>query len=476
MKKLFSTLIALMLIFSVVTVSAAVPGALSKVYTNYTCDYSFSMSFESSEEIVALLEELEMPDEINNYVDLKALLKSVLSNETKSNVQVEMSEDFKRVKMGITADSAQKVNVNKNLNIAINSKLGMWLNLDLAADEPVFEIIYSAPVLNRYMYINVFDMAKDDNEKKAISDALNSAFNAEYLKAVTDYSAGLLEKYADIKTSGTNCTIKIDNDGFTAMIDDILEYVCGMAEEETQVVKLPDEILAELRYDELPKFSDMKILGEEGITIDCKIVMGNITMAVTDADISVNIADIYTATTGEEWLYESDGILKFRVREEVKMSNMGKTKVEIPELTDENSFSYADVNGDGGYYAEDEEYEPEFPNYYIWGYTNTLPVVGDKIYLPLRAVLEGAYEENVDIGYDNGVITITSDYFDTIVIKVDSDKATIGGTVKAIDKVIKTENTVYVSAGFFEENFGWSMGSASYDMIEKEYYYSLYAY
>lgn len=476
MKKFLSLFIVMMLICSTVMANATLPDAITKVYNNYAADYSISFSFESCDEVVALLEEMEMPAEINNFVDLKALIKSVLTYDAKMNVQVDISEDFKKIEMALTADCAQPVDVNKNLSLDIKSKVGMWMRLDISATQPVFEIIYSAPAFNRYMHMDMIEMMDYEGSGDEFLEALNSLFDKEYMENVTEYSKELIKKYATIKVSGKSCVIKFDNEGFTAMIDDAIRYAYDLSAEEMEVVMNPRYGEVSVPYEELPVFSGMQILGDNGITFEYTTVFGNITSITADSDIELNIADIYSSTTGEEWIYESEGILKFSMHEYAEMKNIGKTKVVFPELTEENSFSVMTmIYGENDGHGEDyEEYVQEYPYYYVGGYADNLPVIDGEIYVPLRSVMEGAYDDTVDISYNNGVVTMTSEYFGKIVLTIGSDKAYIGGAVKDIDKVVKLENTTYVSKAFFEDVFGWVLTSATYRMLEKNYYYSFY--
>lgn len=475
MKKFFSIIISLILVFSVVTVSADVPAAFKKIYTNYSCDYSFSMSFENSDELVALLEAIEMPDEINNYIDVNALLDSALSKDVEMTVQADISEDFKRAEMGLVAYSKQPLNVNANLSMDINSKFGVWIKLDLVAQEPVFNIVYAAPVLNRYMVIDVFAMIEEEYEKENILVILNSFFNKDYMTDVMSYSVELIEKYADIKTSGSRCTMKIDNDGIVAMLNDITKYAYDLSYEKLQpfMDEEADAGISMEPYEEIFPFANIQLLGEGGITAKYTLNAAGISTADVDVDIAINVKDIYEAVMGMEWGYETEGVLKFRVKEAGNVTKIGKTKVDFPVLTEENSFNYADLYADNNQYNY-EEYEPTYPNYYVSCYTDCLPIVDGKIYVPLRQVVERAYDDTADIDYNNGVITLTSEYFDKIVLTVGSDRLYTKGAYQTTDKVLKIENTVYVSASFFEEVFGWYFATANHMLLDDTYFFCFY--
>lgn len=469
MKKLFTLVLTVILVFSVVTVNAQLPAALSGIYTNYTGNYSFSVSFESSEDIVALLDEIEIGEEINNFIDIKALLKSLFTLDTDMKLQADISENFDKAELAITSSSRQSVEVSQNLNIDINAKDGIWIKLDLSSEEPVFEIVYSGPFVNKYMKMDLFEMITDEAEKEEFVNSLKSVYNKEYIVSTQDFAMSLLEKYADIKTSGANCTIKLDNEGLTSIIDEIMDYTAE---------KIADTTGEAVEY---PSFKGMQFLGDDGITVKYSFAGGKISGEVMDADISINLSEIYTQLYGMEWMYNSEGIFDLKVKSKGEMSNISKTKVAFPQLTDENSFDFMDMmETEEDYYYEYEEdyvYEPAYPYYYAYGSAEYLPVIDGEIYVPIRETFVSAYDDTVDIGYNNGVITLTSDYFpgfSTLTLAVDSDVAYADGQAYYTDKILKIGNTTYASSEMFEDIFGWTLEWASYDMLGLVYDYGFW--
>ena len=480
MKKIGIFILTVILAFSMVTVNAKTPDALSKIYTNYSSTYTLSVSFENSDDIVALLEELQMPEEVNNFVDMKSLLKSLLTLDTKMNLQMNMNENFDKLEYALTADMQQTIDVNKNLNVGINTKSGMWMKLDLSTEQPVFEVVYSAPFLNKYMKIDIFELINDEAAKDEFKSYLKSVFNKEYFNSVQDFSIGLLEKYADIKTSGASCVVKIDNEALTSMLDEMMDYISGTMDDiysETVVAQTGESDVV-IPSEQVPSFKGMQLLGDKGITLKYSFTNGNISGEIMDADICIDISKIVTEVYGQEWVYNAKGIMDFAIKSEATISNMSKTKVEFPQLTEENSFSFADMmqaEQEYGYvYEEDYVYEPTYPHYYAYGETEYLPVIDGEIYVPIRDTFVSAYEDTVDIGYNNGVITLTSAYFpgfSTFTLAVNSDVAYADGQAYYTDKILKIGNTTYASAEMFEEIFGWSLYWASYDMLEYKYQY-----
>lgn len=461
MKRLVSILIAISLMITGVF-AAAVPEFLTKQYNNYTADYTVSLSFDNSKEVINLLKELEIPDTINTYVDLEALLESLLAYEETIKLQADISSNYEKIKIGITAEAKQNINVNKNLNVAYNMKAGMWMNIDLSNEnEPVFDIIYSHPLMNKYLKISASDIMEQQS-----MDMIKSIYNKEFIESISKTSMELFAKYATIKGSGTRYTVTMDNDGMTSYLDEIIALVSDvMVSEDTTYNP----------YAIVPSLKGLQILGKDGIETVYSLKGKNIASAKVTADISVDIAQIYTLISGFEWPYESSGKLDFTLEAKTDVSRIGTTKVSFPTLTDENTVLLEDIMPSYNY--DDYEPEPLYPKSYIYGYEAYLPIVDGMAYVPLRSILEKAYRDSVTISYDNGVITAESEYFtefDKVVITVGSD------TVYADDKeytgyaTIVENGTTYINPYFFRDVFGWT-GSIEYNFMNREFIFNYFA-
>ena len=468
MKKLVSALLALSLMVTGVF-AAAVPEFLTKQYTNYTADYSISMSFDNSDEVADLLGELEIPETVNNFVDLKALLKSLFTQEGKMSLQADMSSDYEKIKIGITSENQQSIDINKNLNVAYNMKLGMWMNMDLSdANAPVFDIIYSHPMMNKYLKISAAEVLDEQTVM-----LFKTIFNKEVIESISEKGMELFSKYATIKTAGTRCTITMDNDGFTAYFDEVMAFAMEMM--------MPAE-LEYNPYEEFPSIKGWQVLGKDGIKMVYSLKGKNIAATDITTDISVDIAQIYNTLMGEEWPFEAAGRLDFTVKESAKISRVGTTKVSFPVLNDSNTILLEDLMPDYSTGYEDyEEYEPapEYPVGYVGGRAEWVPIVDGEMYMPLRAVLEKAYEDSVSLSYDNGVITAESEYFpgfDKLVVTAGSDKVYAGDTEYTVGAVIVENGTTYVNRNFFCEVFGWRLSSATYNFTNGIFSYNYITY
>lgn len=473
MKRTISIILMMVFAFSLVTANAEVPKFLTESYNNYTGQYSVSLSFESGDDIIALFEELEMPKEVDNFVDLKALLKSLLSYDTQMLLQADISDDFKKIELGLTSKTLYKLDINSNLNIDADMKMGMWMKMDINEENPVFEVIYSHPMLNKYLVIDVFEMIDDETEKEETFRALEDIFNEEYITSIQETSVSLMEKYADIKMSGNVCTVKIDNDGFTKMMDEMMLVISEMMNESSENA---DSAYVDETFGEIPSFAGLKILGDGGLVYKYSLFSGKISKIETSMDLDIDISNLVTRLTGEEWEYEARGRLTFGVKSDVKVSDIGKTKVDFPVITDENSFGIMEMMPEP-YEPEGEVKEKQYPNFYAEGYVDYLPVIDGDIYVPVRATFTSAYEDQVEIQYNNGIITLHSSYFPgftQLKMVVGSGKVYADSKEYKTGKVVERNGVSYVSYKLIEDVFGWQLSSAYYDMINKTYDYYFY--
>ena len=303
MKKIISLIIGLMIMFTSVCVSARNTDFLGDVHHNYTQDMEISVVFKSSDDVVALLEEIEFPQEINDYVDLKAILSTILSNKSYVNVQADISEDYEKAKIAITGSSEQAITFNKNLNIDIKSQMGMWIDLDFG-EEPKCILTYSYPISNKYMVMDIFKEMDNDEINDTI-EILEYIFTEAFIESVQKTSAELIKEHSKITFSGGKCIVKIDNDGFIKMLDGIITYVADAIK---VTVGLPIDW-------EVPSLEGIQILGSEGITYTYSFNSNNkVSEVKTVADISVDISKLYTCFTEEEWVYDAKGLLDFDVK------------------------------------------------------------------------------------------------------------------------------------------------------------------
>ena len=103
-----------------------------------------------------------------------------------------------------------------------------------------------------------------------------------------------------------------------------------------------------------------------------------------------------------------------------------------------------------------------------------MPDVDDGIYVPMRALMESAYGDNVEMSFSKGVVTMKSEYFtgfESVSFKSGEDKAYVDGEEISVGKIVIADGVTYVSTAFFERIFGWTLDSASYDILYGTYYF-----
>lgn len=463
-KSAIAVFAAIILTVTSVFANGALPSFLTEVPLNYTESCSVSVTFNSSDDILALLYELDIPKEIENFVDIQSLVKSLLSYDGKMFFQADMSENFDKIKLALTSESIHDLYINQNAQLNANLKTGIWLNIDLSNEKaPVFDMILSYPIFNKYLKITADDIFTDEYAYTA----LKTVFSREYISYIQELSANAIAEYADMSTSGGECTLRLDNDGFCAVIDRIMLDMPNIVSTFSS---------SDSDYLEYPSVKGWQILGNDGMECVYKLKSGKISAEAVKLDVSVDISDIYTSLTGEEWKYQSDGILNFKIDIKADFSKYGSTKVDFPALTAENSMSLSELVPQ--YEQEDITFD-EYPVGYVYGESENLPVIDGKLYVPLRDVLEQAYEEKVAISYNNGVVTAVSDYFPSyseLVVVIDSPIAYTNGVQHTVAAPVAINGTVYVNSDFLADMLGFSLEEAKYDYINNVFVYEIFTY
>lgn len=469
MKKLVSLVLVMLLTFSLVYAKEDVPEFLYQNRNNYTASYNISVNFDNPEEVEQLLSDIEASQQIENFVDVSALLKTLCSGNQNMKIQSDISDDYKKIKLSMVSKSSKYIEVNRNLNIDINSNYGMWMDIDLTdKDNMMFDMIYETPFMNKYFRITQDDILNED-ETGEIPALFDKIFDKQYIQSLNKKTVDIFSKYADIKGSGNKYIATIDNDAFTEYADELI----ATTNEET--TKLMGEDYQQSQV-EMPSVKDWQILGKDGIRCEFVLKGGKISAENIYMDISVDVPSIYQSITGEQWQYDAVGTVDFTINVTSDYSKVGITKVDFPKITSENSFTISDM--ESAYeYEQDDEYFPEYPMWYADAYTPELPVVGDDIYVPLRTLLECAYEDSVYIEYADGVITAKSEFFDgfdSIIIDVESNVVIAGDNVYEFGKPVVIDGTTYVNKRLFTDVFRWELSEAIYDMLADEYYISFY--
>ncbi len=470
MKKFLALVLALSLIFTSVSAVDISP-LFSNSELNYTTEYTLSVSFDNAENIVNLLRELGVTDEIERYIDLESILNSISNADEKMKLEADMSSDFKRIKLALTSESSGKIVFNPNLSIGMNTKNGMWMHIDLNAAKPVYKIIYLTPFQNKYAVMDIFELMSE-NDVQEIIKTLENFLSKEYIDSFSAFASEIYSKYANVSFNGVTYTIKLDNDGLIGMMKEFIPFI------EESIGNTPPENEAlngfgDIEIDPvLAMIDSLEILGEDGITITCSLLSGKLNRMDATADFSINIEEFFSSAIGMEWPYKNEGKLDFTFKYSAKMSKYGKTTPSFPTLTDENSFT---VEQD--IVVETEEYVPEYPHYYVSASADRLICENGEYYVPLRGLLEDAYDDTVSITYSNGTVTATCDYFPgfkSFMLTNNSTAAYFDGKLRYVPKVIMQDGTTYVSYSFFKNTFNWELSEIYHDVLEGTYTFSFH--
>ena len=462
MKKIISVILsAAIMLSSGISAFAKLPDALTKLYTNYTCNQTVTLSLKNADDFVALLDEMEYSGILEKYIDMEMLIKSLFTNNSQMNIQTDISDNFDKILVGMTADTTQTLDLNPNFKMNATSKEGMWVEMEISDDEPVFKIIYQQPYMNKYMVVDMMKAPLEESERAEMISFIRRILSKDGFLQIQSKAEEIIQKYAVTGYKGKYFCVDIDNAALVNIFNELMNYVGELIGEE-DVVTIPDGV---------------NFLGDGGISVKYSIFNNNISSAKTDVDLKLDISELYELD-GSVWEYESDGIIECELTSEVKYTNISRTKVVFPEITAENSIDLIEelaVEPEEEY----EEYEEneEYPKYWVSDYFSYIYTEGDEIYIPLRSLMVAAYDEQVQISYNNGVITLSSEYFPgfkELVITVGNETAYADGMSVHIGKTAIKDDTTYITASTIEDIFGWELVDASYNFVYDEYSYAFY--
>ncbi len=477
MKKTLSVFLALLtVVLSIGAGAAQVPDVLKNPMLNYTGTATVSMKFENAQDVISAIETL-MGQQLKagplDTVDIAAMLESLFAYSGTATVKADISEDYNRLKLSMEADYDYSVDINQNLAVSADMKVGLWMDMDISdVMNPECKVIISSPVSTKYTYIDLFS-GLDDQTKLMVVAIVKMFLNKDFVNGVNAEIVKFYEENAEISYNGKDFTMKLDNDDYLKLMDLMTDIVSQAIKK--LIPTAPESEQQNIRY----AGSGITMLGEGGYVIEY-YEDGRIREY---CDIEMNIGDFYEFSTGEEWMLENELVFKFTVEGNGKIFDVGTTEVSLPVLSDDNSLDLAQLfmaeSEDDAYYEENSfsEYEQDYPYFYVDTYTEYVPVVDGEYLIPFRAVLENAYNGNADIAYENGTVTVTSEYFDDmekLTFAVGTTKANVDGYEFEVGSIVLENGVTYVSADFFEVVFGWTNDWASYDILNDQYNFGFY--
>ena len=468
MKKLVSMLLVVMFCFASLGAAAAeVPSFMEKRYNNYTADYKISMKINNAQEIAGFLKELDT-EQIDRFIDIRALIESLFEVNSVLNVEAEISEDFRKVAIGVTTETNQSIVLNRNYTNSYCAKTGLWLKMDVDKKELIF--VYSTPFNEKYAVID-FTKNAPQKVKDEIFGMYDKTFSRDFMEKHNNEIIKLAAQHADVSVNGKTATLHYDNDSFIAFIEATVEYMKKLYGEMALTVEGEA-----MEFPEIPSLDGIKLLGKEGITCTFNLSEDTITGYSEKCDISIGLAEIYTRISGQPWEFISSGDINLTVETSGTVSKVGTTKVEFPALTEENSFEIIEENDE---YYDEEDDEP-YIYYDVYGETDIDTFDGERYYLPIRDCIEYAYEDCSVITYDKGAVTITTNTGIegrdiNASFKVGEDVAIVNGVTYSDFGAFKMiDGKVHASAEFYEKCLGWKLVSLDKDLINGTIYYEFY--
>ncbi len=476
MKKWICILLSAVLLLSGTFASAAGLDFLTdNSLLTYSATQEISTEFEIAPELLEELTYTLSESEFGAMFDLPLMLEGILNQKQTAKVAVKIREDFKRIEMSLETEARKDVCINSNLDVQVQGRTGIWLDMDLTdAANPKLLVISSSPTAPKYMVIDVFailEVAGSEEDKQLVSGLLQMIYNQEAMQKLMQRNRELIEQYATVDVAYRSCTVHFDSENFSRYIS---ELYCEVVDWFVPLEVITPAEADEIKIQTLTIAPQISLLGEDGYTMQVSFNGAKAVQKVTtQMDVDICLRDIFSVLdpTGESWVLDGEGRIAATVCEEMKLNAWGKSvSVKYPMLTAENSVSYSDLLAQQ---MAAEEEEIDYPYYYISVATLALPMIDGQYYVPLRATFEAAYDDQFEIDFtDDGTITITSPWFDTITTRIGATTATVNGEEIQVGEVIlHAGHTTYVNRRFFERIFGWQLVYLGYDLPWSEYYY-----
>ncbi len=413
MKKLFAGILTLVMLVQMSVFASELP-PFDKDYFTYeeTVTYSAKLNRDINFDLESVI------PGISNFVDTKSLVSGLFDSESTITGKADISPDYRSGKIYAGGKSVFPFVVNKNLTLTADTNTDVWLEYDFSdAAKPVFKMVQNHPMFNKYITYDVLDLVKQSGGEYAdvFASVMAKIMTKDFMDSIKSSYTDLLIEHADIKRSGRNYVIKIDDKALKAIINESVTNVSNFAES----FMVSNNYMTKEEFDEyynevipgvlmaLDALEGIKILGDGGIVmrIECD-GSDYIKKADITANVCVNIFDIASILGADVSQFnKDDGILDFTLSITTNVTKLSNVKVDLPALTEENSVNF-------------ENLFPTYPEYpagdnecwhFGWGhaYCEGLPVVIDGEFYPqFRAVALGMGFDDCDITYDNGTVTI----------------------------------------------------------------------
>lgn len=462
MKKFVALLLSMLIVTTTGYANVSIPKELMSYPESFTAECKVSLSVDDNTDIRSLIDEM-VATEGGMFsflgVDFFNFLTAMFEYNSDLTVSANVSTDYTKVKLAVTNSDVFSSVVSSNLNYTVNSKSGLWLDMDITnVESPKLDLIFLSPTSDKYRYMSVGEYLPKENLpliKTYLSPNVTQKIKEKYAQMISDN--------ATVEKIGSQYKISMSNDDMIALMKAMMEY--NPFYEEGLVEETDEEIT--------PAFDGINIFGKDGMTTYYTLKNGQISRIESKVDISLNISEIAKAM-GEEWQYENQGIINIKLSEIDNLTKIGTTVVKFPELNESNSISLNKVMEENMAQPEDDytDIYDLYPFSFVSVYGETVFAENGNYYVPLRSILEDGYSDFISIDYQDGVVTATSEFFEgfnTITVNIRESKVYVDGMEQDCGSVMIVNDVTYVDSRLFTDIFGWELTEISHDVLGDTY-------
>lgn len=466
MKKIIAMVLSLVMLLSGIGVNGEALDFLKNPMTNYTQEGTFSFKVTNVDEIIKIFTGMNGEEAFpeNEIFDFGLLFQTLLAFDGNINAKYNVSEDYKNIKMSLDMGCNYNVDLNDKLSMLLKMGAEAWIEVDVSdLQNPTCKLIASTPFSKKYIYLDLFELieSEDDSKKLMLLLVLTHLSDKEFVNDMNSFAVKCAEDYANITEKDGTYTLKFDNDNFLEYIRAVANYMYG---DIFSAFSFSNEKSNEQAL--FSEGSDLKILGEDGITIIYKTKSGSLEESSCIGDISIGLKGIFELF-GEEYPLNDDLCIEAELSANYICSEIGTTKVDIPVITEENSISIAELFSKGNEEISPDYFVTEIPPYYVYVEYDDC-VSGDELYVPFSRLAEAAFGENIEVLVLDGKVLAESEYFDGFTkLEFASNETTVlvDGVPFDTGKTITADGEIYVSNSFIKDVFGWEIDSFEHDLL-----------
>ncbi len=469
MKRIICMLLALgMLMCSGLSVLADNLDFMTKTYKSMNAEMEISFDLRKPLEILDVVNEFGYSE----IGDIKELVSSIFESVITMDMSAVMSEDYSSMQAAVKMNSNIPFKLNDDFGGNVYFNASSWIDMDLNADTPKYNIISKTPFSNKYMIIDIFEEGEDIFD---VSQTITSLLNKDTVEKIQTSTLKSIEENAQIDVNGNTVKIVFDDNGAKKYLFDIIEIIFTLDEY--------NEIFAELTgsNEEIIQVLAMAETFISGIklfdSIELTYVLDNngyISEENAVINLNLNVYDIMSAIGSEdEYITKENSNICLAINLNAKYTDVNKDiKIEFPELNDENSINLNDMSRiESEIVPEAEGYE-NYVSPYIYFSCEGYPLIqNDVVYFPFRPAMQ-SIDENLEINADKGIITVN---LDDNILKIQENTYSAeyqGQSVSLDNKLFERNGTLYITDEFMLEVLGYKMTDMmvfSYDDIETSY-------